>query len=178
MPQRPPLAGILRRCAALAYEALQLMAMLLIAGFVLTPFVSPGSATRAELVMPTAAARIASFAGLFTLGAIYFGWIWSEGRRTLPMKAWRLALVTERYAPLTRGIALKRYVAAWIGPAMAIVAYALLAPRGFAALAWPLVCLNWLSAIADPQRQFLHDRIAGTRIVTTGQDAQAPRRPQ
>ena len=72
-----------------------------------------------------------------------------------------------KYAPLSRRRAFARYVAAWIGPALAVVAYAALTPHGFAALAWPLVFLNWLAALVDPQRQFLHDRIAGTRLVST-----------
>jgi uncharacterized RDD family membrane protein YckC len=164
---QPPLAGVLRRWAALVYEALLLTALVFIASFVLTPLVSPGSAARGELVMPSPAARLGSFVALFVLGGVFFAWIWSEGRRTLPMKAWRLALVTDAYAPLTRRQAFARYVAAWIGPALAVVAYALLAPQGLAAVAWPLVFLNWLAALVDPQRQFLHDRIAGTRIVTT-----------
>jgi uncharacterized RDD family membrane protein YckC len=163
----PPLAGVLRRWAALVYEALLLVALVFIASFVLAPLVSPGSATRGELVLPSRAARIGSFVALFTLGAVYFAWIWSEGRRTLPMKAWRLALVTQAFAPVSRRQALARYVAAWIGPALAVVAYGLLEPHGFAALAWPLVFVNWLAALVDPQQQFLHDRIAGTRLVTT-----------
>lgn len=163
----PPLAGVLRRWAALVYEALLLTALVFIASFVLTPLVSPGSAARGELVMPSPAARIGSFVALFALGGAFFAWIWSEGRRTLPMKAWRLALVTDAYAPLSRRRAFARYVAAWIGPALAVVAYAALTPHGFAALAWPLVFLNWLAALVDSQRQFLHDRIAGTRLVTT-----------
>jgi hypothetical protein len=162
----PPLAGVLRRWAALVYEALLLTALVFIASFLLAPLVSPGSATRGELVMPSPAARIGSFLALFTLGGVFFAWMWSEGRRTLPMKAWRLALVTDAYAPLSRRKAFARYVAAWIGPALAVVAYAVLAPHGLTALAWPLLFLNWLAALVDPQRQFLHDRLAGTRIVT------------
>src|SRR5688500_10279890 len=165
---QPPLAGVLRRWAALVYEALLLTALVFITGFLLAPLVSPGSATRGELVMPSPAARIGPFVALFTLGGVFFAWIWSEGRRTLPMKAWRLALVTCAYAPLSPRRAFLRYVAAWIGPALAVVTHAALAPHGFAALAWPLVFLNWLAALVDPQRQFLHDRMAGTRLVTTG----------
>ena len=59
--ESPPLAGLLRRWAALAYEALLLAALVVVASFLLTPLVSPGSATRGELVMPTTAARIGSF---------------------------------------------------------------------------------------------------------------------
>jgi uncharacterized RDD family membrane protein YckC len=83
------------------------------------------------------------------------------------MKTWRLALVTADGSALSRRSALVRYLAAWIGPVLAILAYAILAPHGYGALAWPVAALNWLAAFVDPQRQFLHDRIAGTRIVRT-----------
>jgi len=162
-----PLAGVLRRWAALVYEGLLVTALVFIASFLLTPLVSPGGAPRSELVMPSPLARVGSFLALFALCGVFFAWIWSEGRRTLPMKAWRLALVTQTNAPLSRRRALARYAAAWIGPALAVIGYALLAPHGLAALAWPLVFVNWLAALVDPQRQFLHDRLAGTRMVTT-----------
>jgi len=163
----PPLAGVLRRWAALVYEALLVTALVFIASFLLSPLVSPGSAARGELVMPSPLARVGSFLALFTLGGVFFAWIWSEGRRTLPMKAWRLTLVAVDGKSPSRRRALARYLAAWIGPGLAVIAYALLSPHGLAALAWPLVFVNWLAALVDPQRQFLHDRIAGTRILVT-----------
>jgi len=158
-------ASIARRFASLLYEALLLVALVFVASFVLTPLVSPGSAATASLALPSTAGRIISFCALFALGAAFFGWSWSEGRRTLPMKTWRLALVTTEGAPLSRRTALVRYIAAWLGPVLAVIAYAVLAPLGLGALAWPILALNWLAAFVDPERQFLHDRIALTRIV-------------
>jgi uncharacterized RDD family membrane protein YckC len=162
---RPRLAGIARRAAALLYEALLLVALVFIASFLLTPVVSPGSAATGSLMLPSVTGRIVSFVALLALGALFFVWSWSGGRRTLPMKTWRLALVTNEGAPLSRRTAFVRYASAWIGPALAVVAYALLAPVGLGALAWPVLALNWLAAFVDPERQFLHDRIAGTWIV-------------
>ena len=162
---RPPLAGTARRYAALLYEALMLLALVFITSFLLTPLVSPGSASSGSLMLPSPAGRVVSFVSLFMLGAAFFGWSWSEGRRTLPMKTWRLALVTNDGARPSRRTALVRYAAVWIGPAFAVAAYALAAPSGFGALAWPLVGTNWLAAFVDPERQFLHDRIAGTQLI-------------
>jgi uncharacterized RDD family membrane protein YckC len=159
-------AGLARRFASLAYEALLVTAIVFIASFLLAPLVSPGRAASNALIVPSATGRIVSFVALFVTLGVYFPWCWSEGRRTLPMKTWRIALVDRMGAPLSRRTAFVRYAAAWIGPLAAIAAYALLAPQGHGALAWPLLGLNWLAALVDPERQFLHDRIAGTRIVT------------
>jgi len=166
MSTPPPRAGLARRYASLLYEALLATALVFFASFLLTPLVSPGSAASRTLAIPSTAGRMISFVALFALGATFFVWCWSGTRRTLPMKTWRLALVTVAGAALSRRVAFVRYLAAWIGAGLAVIAYLLLAPFALGALAWPLVALNWIAALVDPERQFLHDRIAGTRLVT------------
>jgi uncharacterized RDD family membrane protein YckC len=66
---------------------------------------------------------------------------------------------------VSRRAALVRYAAWWIGPALGLVAYASLRPHGLGSLALPLLLLNYLAAFVDANRQLLHDRVAGTRIV-------------
>jgi len=68
-------------------------------------------------------------------------------------------------SPVDATTALARYLAAWIGPAAALIAFVVLQPRGVGAHAAWLIALNFLWACIDPERQFLHDRIAGTRIA-------------
>ena len=138
----PPDASLARRLGALLYEALLLAAMALIAGF-----------------------RAAMFCILAAGAAWVYAWSWSEGRRTLPQKTWRLALVDARGRPPTRRAALVRYAAAGIGPAAAIAAYVALRPTGHARYAPALLALNYAWALVDRERRFLHDRIAGTRLV-------------
>ena len=58
-----------------------------------------------------------------------------------------------------------RYLAAWIGPALAIAAFGVLSRHGWGAHAAWLVAFNFLWAFVDRDRLFLHDRAAGTRIV-------------
>ena len=98
--------------------------------------------------------------------ALYFVWSWTGGRRTLPMKTWHLRVTTANGTPLTGKTALLRYLAAWIGPALALIGYAIL--RDFSHGGWALwlLAFNFLWAWGDPDRQFLHDRIAGTRLVS------------
>jgi uncharacterized RDD family membrane protein YckC len=157
--------GLARRFASLLYEALLVAAIVLVASFGLLPLVSPGIAASGALMLPSMIGRVVSFVALFAVLAVYFTWCWSEGRRTLPMKTWRLALVDRAGAAPSRRTAFVRYAATWIGPLAATAAYALIVPMGLGALAWPLLALNWLAAFVDPKRLFLHDRIAGTTLV-------------
>jgi uncharacterized RDD family membrane protein YckC len=160
-------ASLARRFAGLAYELLLLAALVLISGFVALPLVTPGQT--GGLTVPALPQRVFLFCLVFAILAGYFTWTWSGGRRTLPMKTWRLALVLANGAPVPPRSALMRYLATWIGPAAAVAAYGALQPLGLGAHAAWLVCFNFLWAFVDPGRQFLHDRIAGTRIVTEGQ---------
>ena len=160
-------AGLARRLAALVYESSLLGALAILLGFVLLPLVGPpGSPAPGDrLPLLTHAARAASFTCLFALCAGYCVWLWSGGRRTLPMKTWRLALrAADGAAPSVARAAL-RYLAWWIGPACAMAAYVALRHGGNDRWALALLAMNYAWALVDPDRQFLHDRIAGTRIV-------------
>ncbi len=161
----PPRASLARRLGALLYEALLLIAMAFVAGFVFLPLISPHIASSNELTVPPRLARAVFFCALVAGMAVYYTWCWSDGRRTLPQKTWRLRLVDGTGASLTRLAALARYAAAWIGPAFALITYAALRPAPAARYAAGLVALNYAWALVDRDRQFLHDRIAGTRIV-------------
>jgi uncharacterized RDD family membrane protein YckC len=158
-------ASLPRRLAALAYEALLVAALALVVGFLTVPLSSSAPGTVQPLRVPDLPARVLSFALVFAAAAVYFGWSWTAHRRTLAMKTWRIALVRTDAGPLTRKIALVRYFCAWIGPVAALAAYLALRPVGLGALALPFLAFNFLWALVDPDRQFLHDRIAGTRIV-------------
>ena len=72
-------------------------------------------------------------------------WQWRRGGQTLAMKAWRIRIVTREGAPLALRHALNRFLFALAG--------CLLAGAGF------------LWALVDREGLFLHDRLAGTKIV-------------
>ena len=76
---------------------------------------------------------------LLAVFASYFLYCWLRGGQTLAMKAWRIRLVG-----VSAGRALARF-------ALAL----LLVPTG--------VSILW--ALVDREGQFLHDRLAGTRLV-------------
>ena len=165
-PEHPPSeAPLARRLAALAYELLLYSALVLVLGFLTVPLLPPAVPGATGLRVPDLPVRLVSFLLVFGAGAAYYVGSWTGGRRTLPMKTWHLRLVRAGGADVDRRTAFIRYLAAWIGPASALVAYAALRPWGLGAYAAWLVALNVLWAFVDPERRFLHDRLAGTRVV-------------
>ncbi len=164
-----PRAGLARRLAATAYESLVLSTLGVVLGFALLPIVGSTSmpSTSGRLALLSSGARAGSFLALFVMYAGYAAWRWSGGRRTLPMQAWHLGLRTSDGGLPTSRQALCRYLAWWIGPACAIGVYMVLRPVGLGAWALAALSINYAWALIDADRQFLHDRIAGTRVVRT-----------
>jgi hypothetical protein len=85
------------------------------------------------------------------------------------MKTWRLALRRAAGGPIGLRSALLRYLACWTGPALAIAGYQTLQPLGYGRWAWLLLGANYAWSLVDPDRQFLQDRLARTRLVLTSQ---------
>lgn len=141
----------MRRLCALTYEALLLAAVLFATGTLFSALLPGASAGWARGLFQLS---------LFAVGGGYFGWSWSQGRRTLPMKTWHLRLETTQGSALSWRQALKRYVFAWAAPFLALAGYLALGRWGLAGAALP-----YLWAVVDRNGQFLHDRLAGTRIV-------------
>jgi hypothetical protein len=114
------------------------------------------------------AARRLSAAVLFAACGVYCGSLWSGGRRTLPMRTWRLWLCTATGQPVAVPAATLRYLACYAGPALAIGSYLALAPWGYGRWAALPLAFNYAWALVDRDRQFLQDRVAGTRLVVDG----------
>ena len=169
-------ASLLRRLGATAYESLLLGAIVLFLGFallpVLTPRPMPGGL--AALSIPSAERRALSLVAIVLACGAYCVWLWSGGRRTLPMKTWRLSLEGADGSAVAPARAILRYAAWWIGPALALGAAGALPSVVDPAWALPLLGVNYAWAFIDPGRLFLHDRIAGTRLMT--QRVRSPRR--
>jgi uncharacterized RDD family membrane protein YckC len=86
------------------------------------------------------------------------------------MKAWKLRVERRDGQPLDTPRAVLRYVLAALAlGATAVAAVALWREPGmrlaWLALAPGALTLAW--SLVDPDRQFLHDRLAGTRIVVS-----------
>lgn len=107
---------------------------------------------------------------LFVLG-LYFVWFWAHGGQTLAMKTWRIRVTTANGQPVPIWRAILRYLLAWMWflPGLAL-AWSLHAHTWMLVLIPAANMLLWaLTAYLDPQRQFLHDRLAGTRLVMLAQ---------
>lgn len=129
-------ASLRRRLLSLIYEAL-ILAALLLAGALPAVFL-----TR---TWDPALARPLLQVWLLILCGLYYVWQWVDAGQTLPMKTWRLQLVTNDGSPVMMTRAILRYVMAIAGTFM--------------------LGLGFLWALIDRDRYFLHDRLAGTRIV-------------
>ena len=151
----PPLK---RRLASMLYESMLLFGVLFIAAWLFSTLLQQ----RHALYL-----RHAQQIWLVLVTGAYFIWFWTHGGQTLAMKTWHIRLVTADGLPVPAWRAALRYVLAWLWflPGLGLAA-------ALGAAAWMLVMvpvlnmLLWaLGIYLDPQRQFIHDRLAGTRLV-------------
>jgi uncharacterized RDD family membrane protein YckC len=157
-PSSPaPLATGFRRFGSFVHEAFFLVALIFIAHFLVTRLA--GGEYKGVW-------RNIAQGFLFLVIGGYFIWQWTGGRRTLAQKTWSLALRTREGGALSFSHALKRYLAAWIGPALALGAGTAIGKTGLLFLLF-----NFVWIFFDRERQTLHDRLAGTQL--TFQDAAA-----
>ncbi len=111
--------------------------------------------------------RHALQAFLFVVFGIYFTWFWSRGQ-SLAMKTWDIRLVDRTGQPVRQGRAFLRYLASWLWllPALAAVApFRLNGPETALIVSGWVVVWALLSRF-HPLRQFWHDALAGTRLVS------------
>jgi uncharacterized RDD family membrane protein YckC len=138
-PPGPTVPGIGRRVLSMLYESLIVFAVTFFAGLAFY------GATHGRLSGNT---RLVFQLYLFLVLGAYFIACWSRGGRTLPMQTWKMRVVRPDNLPIGVGRAALRYVLAW--PSLLLFG----------------VGVFW--AFFDRDRQFLHDRLAGTRVVATG----------
>lgn len=155
---RPDASPLRRRLASMIYEAMLLFAVVFVAGYLFDTLTQ----SRHALML-----RHARQAWLFTVVGLYFVWFWVHGGQTLAMKTWRVRLVGPGGAPLRYGRAVARYLLLWmfVVPTLALVwLTGLDGWTSVGALAVALA-LPPFYALVDRDRQFVHDRLLGTRVV-------------
>lgn len=132
----PTPAPLLARIAAMIYESLLVTAVVFVASFIIIPVVGEMHAGWQRHLFQ-----------FYITGVLfaYFSAFWLRSGQTLAMKTWRIRLVDQHDGRISFKQAVLRFFLALLG--------LLLAGAGF----W------W--ALVDRDHQFLHDRIAGTRLV-------------
>jgi uncharacterized RDD family membrane protein YckC len=104
---------------------------------------------------------------LFVVFGIYFVWFWAKGQ-TLAMKTWHIRITDVQGQSISQWRALARYALSylWFLPPLVIAAL-----FGFkSSLHLSVLMVGWLFFYALLSRlhkegQFLHDALAGTRLV-------------
>jgi uncharacterized RDD family membrane protein YckC len=146
----------------MVYEAMLLFAVAFVAGLIFDIWTQ----SRHALTL-----RHARELWLFLVMGAYFVFFWSRSGQTLAMKTWSIRVVDMNQAQLPVVKAIVRYCLAWMWflPGLAL-AYQ------FNLKSWSsivVVCLGmaaWaLTAVFDKDKQFLHDRLAKTRLINVKQ---------
>ena len=153
-------AGLARRFAAFLYEGVLLFGVVFFAGFLYSVL------TRQQHALE---GRTGLGVSLFIVLGLYFVGFWTRSGQTLAMKTWHLRVVDAAGQPLKAGRALLRYGLSWLWFLPALVSVWALGLHGGGAIVGSLVAgvlAYVLIARLHPQRQFLHDTICGSRVIT------------
>ncbi|PIQ51009.1 MAG: RDD family protein [Comamonadaceae bacterium CG12_big_fil_rev_8_21_14_0_65_59_15] len=150
--------SLARRMACWLYEGLLLFGVVFIAGYLFSTL----SQTRNALDN-----RHALQAFVFVVFGIYFSWLWSKGQ-TLAMKTWHIRVLDLQGQTLTQQRALLRYLLSWLWVLPPLLASWMFKLSGAEALViLPGWIVIWaLLSLLHPRRQFWHDALAGTQLVT------------
>jgi uncharacterized RDD family membrane protein YckC len=134
-------ASLARRLAAMFYDGLLLVAILMIATALLLPLTGGEAINAADHPWLESAYRLL-LAGLVVL---FFGTFWTRRGQTLGMLSWRLRVEREDGSMLTWGDTTKRLAAAL--------------------LSWLPLGLGYLWILIDREGRAWHDRLSRTRVV-------------
>ena len=121
------------------YESLLVIAVLFVASFV---FLFVFRDTNSPFFKPTFQLYLLIIAGA------YFIWFWTHGGQTLAMQTWKMRIVST-VSTDGKGISLRQALMRYL----------------FALIGIGLLGCGILWALLDRDRQLLHDRLAGTRVV-------------
>lgn len=151
--------GLWRRMACWLYEGMLLFGVVFLAGYLFSTL----SQTRNAMDN-----RHALQAFIFVIFGIYFVWFWAKGQ-TLAMKTWHIRIVDVDGKPITQTRALWRYALSWLWFLPPLIA---LAPFQLGSGESAVFIIGWVLVWAllsrfQPQGQFWHDALAGTRLITS-----------
>lgn len=154
--------GVARRLACMMYEGVLLFGIVVVVGLFYAGFTQQQHALRG---------RAGLLASLFVVIALYFTWFWSRHGQTLAMRTWHIRLVTHDGRPVSPMRALLRFLASqlWFLPALGVAHRSGLDRTspwlvGLTLASWMLLYAGL--ALLRPDRQFWHDVLCRTRLVS------------
>ena len=156
-----PTPSVRRRLACFVYEGVLLFGVLMIAAYLFSSLTQQRHALMGRHLLQ---------AFLFVILGIYFIWFWLHGGQTLAMQTWRVRLLRTDGGTLSQAQALLRYVLSWLwfGPALLLGwASGTSSPALMIASLIAGVLVYAAIACLHVDRQFAHDRICRTRLVST-----------
>ena len=158
-PSAPP--SLRRRMACWLYEGVLLFAVVFIAAYLF------GTLSQQRNAMNNRQG-LAIF--IFIILGIYFVYFWHKGQ-TLAMKTWHLRVVGLDGKAISQKRALLRYALSWLWFFPPLAAIWLFAPPKFSAGASGFIIFSWVAIYAllsrfHSERQFLHDALANTRLIS------------
>ncbi len=128
--------GFWRRLLSMTYELLLLVAVLFIAGLIFHLMFHDTDSPFFKIVFQL---YLLSVAGIDLI------WFWTHGGQTLAMQTWKLRVISADGKKISMRQAIARYL--------------------FAVTSISFFGCGVLWALFDRDRQFLHDRLAGTKII-------------
>jgi len=152
------LPTVKRRLISMVYEFLLAFAVLFLPFLILEMLTSASHAPAIEHLRQVLA---------FMVLGIYFVHQWTREGQTLAMRTWRLKLVRPGHDRVAPRVAALRYLLCWLWVLPAVVVCAVFGLQHWQALGAVLagIVLWSFTAFFDKDRQFLHDKLAGTRLV-------------
>ena len=132
-----------RRFASMMYEGVLLFAVVFLADYLFDTLTQ----SKHGLML-----RSARQAAVFCAIGVYFLVCWVRSGQTLPMKAWHIRLVGLDGTPARLPRLLLRFVLMWVLPTLMLIV----------AAPFTVLLPTWFT----PQQQFLHDLLAGTRLIS------------
>jgi uncharacterized RDD family membrane protein YckC len=134
--------GLIRRLAAMLYDALLVFGLLLLASMLIT---LPVGLLAGESASSALSGNLLFRIWLAMVPPAFFLLFWMKGGQTLGMKSWRIRVVRSDGASLSWPDALKRLF--------------------FALLSWLPLGLGYIWILFDKENQAWHDRLSGTRLI-------------
>ncbi|OGT74326.1 MAG: hypothetical protein A3H44_00390 [Gammaproteobacteria bacterium RIFCSPLOWO2_02_FULL_57_10] len=139
-------AGLLRRLAALLYDAFLVFAIWMVMGFAVQFIVGPDTSQLVDgRVVTNPVLDVIIFAGEAGSAATFYIWFWMRTGQTLGMIAWRIKTVSATGGLVSFQQGLLRFLLAW--------------PAFFC------LGLGYLWLYVDPNGDALHDKLSGTRVL-------------